>query len=91
MNREINSMNHRRQNRIDPHTTPKEFLSKKVQAEMARKHIPSRRERLIAAWEELNQKRSEVPITRLWPVLRDMIRIRIVLFNRYNYTVGVDL
>ena len=49
------------------------------------------KDKLIAAWEELNRKRWEVPDTHLWPVLRDMTRIRIVLFNRYNYTVSVDL
>lgn len=49
------------------------------------------RDKLIVAWEELNQKRGEVPSTHLWPVIRDMTRIRIVLFNRYNYTVSVGL
>lgn len=43
------------------------------------------REKLIAAWDELNRLRGEVPITRRWPVERDMTRIRIVLANRYNY------
>lgn len=49
------------------------------------------RNKLIAAWEDLNQKRREVPATHLWPILRDMTRIRIILFNRYHYIVSVDL
>ena len=45
------------------------------------------KQKLIEAWGELNQLRNEVANEYLFPIIRDMERIQMVLRHRYNFTV----
>ncbi len=49
------------------------------------------KEKLIDCWTELNQLRYEVANEYLFPIMRDMIRIQLVLSIRYGYRVPINL
>lgn len=46
------------------------------------------KQKLIQRFNELNSDRFNVDREYLWPIMRDMIRIRFVLQNRYSFTIN---
>lgn len=44
--------------------------------------------KLITRWNELNADRYDVDSEHLYPIMRDMSRIALVLATRYNFIVS---